>query len=80
MLVYYDGLNAAGTFIPHYCVIFYGKFSLLKNLYDYCYFSVQMLLTKVLERNSDVKSMKAFQAVIQVLKSCRQGASDQMFR
>ncbi|XP_038571429.1 E3 ubiquitin-protein ligase rnf213-alpha-like isoform X2 [Micropterus salmoides] len=37
-------------------------------------------LSRVLERNSDVKSMKAFQAVIQVLKSCRQGASDQMFR
>ncbi|KAM6938634.1 E3 ubiquitin-protein ligase rnf213-alpha-like [Lycodopsis pacificus] len=37
-------------------------------------------LSKVLEENADVKSMKAFQAVIKVLKSCKQGASDQMFR
>ncbi|XP_035863121.1 E3 ubiquitin-protein ligase rnf213-alpha-like [Sander lucioperca] len=37
-------------------------------------------LSKVLEGNSDVKSMKAFQAVIKVLKSCKQGASDQLFR
>ncbi|XP_029285155.1 E3 ubiquitin-protein ligase rnf213-alpha-like [Cottoperca gobio] len=37
-------------------------------------------LNKVLEGNSDVKSMKAFQAVIKVLKSCKQGASDQIFR
>ncbi|XP_059197009.1 E3 ubiquitin-protein ligase rnf213-alpha-like [Centropristis striata] len=37
-------------------------------------------LSKVLERNSDVKSVVAFQAVIKVLKSCKQGASDQLFR
>ncbi|XP_042369460.1 E3 ubiquitin-protein ligase rnf213-alpha-like [Plectropomus leopardus] len=37
-------------------------------------------LSRVLEGNSDVKSMQAFQAVIKVLKSCTQGASDQIFR
>ncbi|XP_044056409.1 E3 ubiquitin-protein ligase rnf213-alpha-like isoform X2 [Siniperca chuatsi] len=37
-------------------------------------------LSRVLEGNSDVKSIKAFQAVIQVLKSCKQGANDQIFR
>ncbi|XP_071342169.1 E3 ubiquitin-protein ligase rnf213-alpha-like isoform X2 [Trachinotus anak] len=37
-------------------------------------------LSKVLVGNSDVKSLKAFQAVIQVLKSCKQGATDQIFR
>ncbi|KAK9519509.1 hypothetical protein VZT92_022235 [Zoarces viviparus] len=37
-------------------------------------------LSKVLEEDADVKSMKAFEAVIKVLKSCKQGASDQMFR
>ncbi|XP_035509925.1 E3 ubiquitin-protein ligase rnf213-alpha-like [Morone saxatilis] len=37
-------------------------------------------LSKVLEGNSDVKSMKAFQAVIKVLKDCKQRACDQAFR
>ncbi|GLD49869.1 E3 ubiquitin-protein ligase rnf213-alpha-like protein, partial [Lates japonicus] len=37
-------------------------------------------LSRVLQGNSDVKSVKAFQAVIEVLKSCKQGASDQIFR
>ncbi|XP_051231949.1 LOW QUALITY PROTEIN: E3 ubiquitin-protein ligase rnf213-alpha-like [Dicentrarchus labrax] len=37
-------------------------------------------LSKVLVGNSDVKSMKAFQAVIKVLKDCKQRASDQTFR
>ncbi|KAI3368624.1 hypothetical protein L3Q82_025623, partial [Scortum barcoo] len=37
-------------------------------------------LSRVLEGDSDVKSPKAFQAVIKVLKSCKQGASDQIFR
>nr|XP_046247516.1 E3 ubiquitin-protein ligase rnf213-alpha-like isoform X2 [Scatophagus argus] len=37
-------------------------------------------LSKVLEGNTDVKSLKGFQAVIQVLKSCKQAASDQIFR
>ncbi|KAG7230635.1 hypothetical protein INR49_025352 [Caranx melampygus] len=36
-------------------------------------------LSKVLEGNSDVKSLRAFQAVIKVLKSCKQRASDQIF-
>ncbi|XP_069008985.1 E3 ubiquitin-protein ligase rnf213-alpha-like, partial [Embiotoca jacksoni] len=37
-------------------------------------------LSKVLEGNSDVKSTRAFQAVIQVLKSCKQGATAQICR
>ncbi|XP_037626449.1 E3 ubiquitin-protein ligase rnf213-alpha-like isoform X1 [Sebastes umbrosus] len=37
-------------------------------------------LSRVLEGNSNVRSMKAFQAVIKVLKSCKQGASDHIFR
>ncbi|XP_008284914.1 E3 ubiquitin-protein ligase RNF213-like [Stegastes partitus] len=37
-------------------------------------------LSRVLEKNSDVKAMEAFQAVIEVLKSCKQKAVDQMFR
>ncbi|KAK2835329.1 hypothetical protein Q5P01_015813 [Channa striata] len=37
-------------------------------------------LSKVLEGNSNVKSLKAFQAVIDVLRSCKQSASDQIFR
>ncbi|KAM9358387.1 E3 ubiquitin-protein ligase rnf213-alpha-like [Symphorus nematophorus] len=37
-------------------------------------------LSRVLEGNSDVKSVKAFEAVIKVLTSCKQGASDQIFR
>uniref|UniRef100_UPI0037E99DD8 E3 ubiquitin-protein ligase rnf213-alpha-like n=1 Tax=Semicossyphus pulcher TaxID=241346 RepID=UPI0037E99DD8 len=37
-------------------------------------------LSGVLERNSDVKLINTFEAVIQVLKSCKQGASDQIFR
>ncbi|XP_073332592.1 E3 ubiquitin-protein ligase rnf213-alpha-like [Pagrus major] len=37
-------------------------------------------LSKALGENSDVKSVRTFEAVIQVLKSCKQGASDQIFR
>ncbi|XP_067452688.1 E3 ubiquitin-protein ligase rnf213-alpha-like isoform X1 [Thunnus thynnus] len=37
-------------------------------------------LSRVLAGNSDVKSNTAFKAVIEVLKSCKQGASDQIFR
>ncbi|XP_036971896.1 E3 ubiquitin-protein ligase rnf213-alpha-like isoform X2 [Acanthopagrus latus] len=37
-------------------------------------------LSKALLDNSDVKSVRTFEAVIQVLKSCKQGASDQIFR
>ncbi|KAL7397817.1 hypothetical protein ABVT39_028331 [Epinephelus coioides] len=37
-------------------------------------------LSRVLEGNADVKSVKAFQAVIKVLTSSKQGASDQIFR
>ncbi|XP_041646892.1 E3 ubiquitin-protein ligase rnf213-alpha-like isoform X2 [Cheilinus undulatus] len=37
-------------------------------------------LSRVLDKDSDVKSITAFEAVIQVLKSCKQGASDQIFR
>ncbi|CAK6972178.1 E3 ubiquitin-protein ligase rnf213-alpha-like isoform X5 [Scomber scombrus] len=37
-------------------------------------------LSKVLMGNSDVKSIKAFKAVIDVLKSSKQEASDQIFR
>uniref|UniRef100_A0A3P9P4Q6 Uncharacterized protein n=1 Tax=Poecilia reticulata TaxID=8081 RepID=A0A3P9P4Q6_POERE len=35
---------------------------------------------KVLERNSDVKVAKPFEAVIENLKSCKQAALDQLFR
>uniref|UniRef100_A0A3B4X7H2 RING-type E3 ubiquitin transferase n=1 Tax=Seriola lalandi dorsalis TaxID=1841481 RepID=A0A3B4X7H2_SERLL len=49
--------------------------SLLLNL---C--SMFLSYFKVLEGNTDVKSPKAFQAVIKVLNSCKQGASDQIFR
>ncbi|KAM4629855.1 E3 ubiquitin-protein ligase rnf213-alpha-like [Polymixia lowei] len=37
-------------------------------------------LGKVLGGNSDVKSEKAFQAVITVLRSCKQGVSEQIYR
>ncbi|XP_041861895.1 E3 ubiquitin-protein ligase rnf213-alpha-like [Melanotaenia boesemani] len=37
-------------------------------------------LSKVLEGNSDVKSTKTFEAVIDKLKSCSQGAVDELFR
>ncbi|XP_067369794.1 E3 ubiquitin-protein ligase rnf213-alpha-like [Channa argus] len=37
-------------------------------------------LSRVLDGNSNVKSNKAFQDVIGVLKSCKQSASDQIFR
>ncbi|XP_072245329.1 E3 ubiquitin-protein ligase rnf213-alpha-like [Leuresthes tenuis] len=37
-------------------------------------------LSKVLEGNSDVKSPKVFEAVIENLKLCKQGAVDQLFR
>ena len=50
--------------------------------YGYCYIYVQWLrsISKVLAGNSDVKSSTTFKAVIEVLKSCKQGASDQIFR
>ncbi|KAG9267741.1 E3 ubiquitin-protein ligase rnf213-alpha [Astyanax mexicanus] len=37
-------------------------------------------LWKVLEKNSDMKQEKAFAAVIERLKSCKQGASDLIFK
>ncbi|KAM9385416.1 E3 ubiquitin-protein ligase rnf213-alpha-like isoform 2-T2 [Pholidichthys leucotaenia] len=37
-------------------------------------------LGKALEENSDVKSEKGFQTVVNILKSCKQGATDQIFR
>ncbi|XP_063350782.1 E3 ubiquitin-protein ligase rnf213-alpha-like [Pelmatolapia mariae] len=37
-------------------------------------------LSNVLQENSDVKSMKGFEAVVKVLKSCKQEATTQLFR
>ncbi|XP_035997551.1 E3 ubiquitin-protein ligase rnf213-alpha [Fundulus heteroclitus] len=37
-------------------------------------------LSRVLERNSDVKSTKPFEAVIETLKTCKQAAVNQLFR
>ena len=53
-----------------------------KHHYDYCFIYVQCFssISKALLDNSDVKSVRTFEAVIQVLKSCKQGASDQIFR
>uniref|UniRef100_I3K4G6 Ring finger protein 213 n=1 Tax=Oreochromis niloticus TaxID=8128 RepID=I3K4G6_ORENI len=36
--------------------------------------------SKVLQENSDVKSTKGFEAVVKVLKSCKQEATNQLFR
>lgn len=35
---------------------------------------------KAVETNSDVKSTQAFEAVVEVLKSCKQGATNHIFR
>ncbi|XP_025754625.1 E3 ubiquitin-protein ligase rnf213-alpha isoform X3 [Oreochromis niloticus] len=37
-------------------------------------------LSNVLQENSDVKSTKGFEAVVKVLKSCKQEATNQLFR
>lgn len=53
-----------------------------KHHYDYCFIYVQCFspISKALRDSSDVKSVRTFEAVIKVLKSCKQGASDQSFR
>ncbi len=43
-------------------------------------FPNMVTFSKVLEGNSDVKSIKAFQAVIKVLKDCKQGTSNHFSR
>uniref|UniRef100_A0A3Q4I5J3 RING-type E3 ubiquitin transferase n=1 Tax=Neolamprologus brichardi TaxID=32507 RepID=A0A3Q4I5J3_NEOBR len=37
-------------------------------------------LSRAVETHSDVKSTQAFEAVVEVLKSCKQGATNQIFR
>lgn len=42
-----------------------------------CYLSSPI---KVLEKNSDLKTQKSFEAVIGVLKACKDGAVEHIFR
>ncbi|XP_022619645.1 E3 ubiquitin-protein ligase rnf213-alpha-like [Seriola dumerili] len=63
-------------FVEHMLLGFHHEENCLRELV----FSNIQTLSRVLEGNTDVKSLKAFQAVIKVLNSCKQGASDQIFR
>ncbi|XP_008404832.1 E3 ubiquitin-protein ligase rnf213-alpha-like isoform X1 [Poecilia reticulata] len=63
-------------FVEHLLLGFKNEDLQLKNLV----LRHMKTLSTVLERNSDVKVAKPFEAVIENLKSCKQAALDQLFR
>ncbi|XP_034002602.1 E3 ubiquitin-protein ligase rnf213-alpha-like isoform X2 [Trematomus bernacchii] len=69
-------INILSLFVDHMLLGFQNDENQLRTLV----LNQIQTLNKVLEGNSDVKSMKAFRAVIEILSSCKQGASDQLFR
>ncbi|XP_071394340.1 E3 ubiquitin-protein ligase rnf213-alpha-like, partial [Centroberyx affinis] len=67
-------LYTLSLFVEHMLLGFDNEEKQLRNLVlDHI-----RTLGRVLGGNSDLKSVKAFQAVIEVLKSCKQGASEQL--
>ncbi|XP_074524614.1 E3 ubiquitin-protein ligase rnf213-alpha-like [Halichoeres trimaculatus] len=69
-------IHIMSLFVEHMLLGFPNAEDQLRNLVQ----NRIQILSRVLEHNADVKSVSAFKAVIEVLKSSKQAASNQIFK
>ncbi|MED6266663.1 hypothetical protein CHARACLAT_004333, partial [Characodon lateralis] len=72
----WERIHVLSLFVEHMLLGFKSEDLQLKKLV----LKHMKTLSKVLEGKSDVKSTKPFEAVIEILKSCKKAAVDQLFR